>query len=176
MVTVHAAQAVFLAKQMVLCAIGLGLSTVSSEHCSLHDSMCIHQLAFKKQNIKLNCTWTLICQNFLTKLSTICISQTFSAKVLLYSMRSCIQITYCNAYNIFITNLTSHNQSINWLIDIFIVLGKNSLYYAQYEIRIIYYASVYYIVCLKSITCLWKCACHICCVDTPLLYPWWSEL
>ena len=39
MVTVHAAQALFLAKQMVPCAVGLGVSTVLSERHSMHNYM-----------------------------------------------------------------------------------------------------------------------------------------
>ena len=35
----HAAQALFFAKQMIPCAIGLGLSTVSSERHSMCDYM-----------------------------------------------------------------------------------------------------------------------------------------
>ena len=37
MATVHAAQALLLAKRMVQCAVGIGFSTVSSDWHSVHD-------------------------------------------------------------------------------------------------------------------------------------------
>ena len=47
MATVHAAQALFLAKQMVPYAVGHGVYIVMSEHWSVYDYMHIHRFAFK---------------------------------------------------------------------------------------------------------------------------------
>ena len=47
--TVHAAQALFLAKKMFPYAVGLGVYTVLSEHQSVCDYVRIHRLVFKKK-------------------------------------------------------------------------------------------------------------------------------
>ena len=49
MATVHAAQALFLAKQMVPYAVGNGVYAVLSERQSVCDYMHIHQFVFKKK-------------------------------------------------------------------------------------------------------------------------------
>ena len=47
--TVHAAQALFLAKKMVPYAVGLGVYTVLNERQSVCDYMHIHRFVFKKK-------------------------------------------------------------------------------------------------------------------------------
>ena len=47
--TVHAAQALFLANQMVPYAVGLGVYTVLNERQSICDYMHIHRFVFKKK-------------------------------------------------------------------------------------------------------------------------------
>ena len=47
--TVHAAQALFLAKKMFPYAVGLGVHTVLNERQSVCDYMHIHQFVFKKK-------------------------------------------------------------------------------------------------------------------------------
>ena len=87
MTPIHAAQAIFFAKQMVPCAAGLGVSTVLSEYHSVSDYMHTHRLAFKIWEIELNHKWILICQSFSTKLPTIPIHQSFyPPSFLLYSI------------------------------------------------------------------------------------------
>ena len=85
MTTAHAAQALFLAKQMVLCAVGLGFSTVSNKSLSMHDYA---YPSIGTWDIKLNCKWTLFCQSFSAKLLTVLIHQTFllSKFFLLYNI------------------------------------------------------------------------------------------
>ena len=70
MTTVHAEQALFLANQMVPCAVhvGLGFSTVSSVKSasliSVHDYIRIHQLVFKTWDIKSDYKWTQFTKTF----------------------------------------------------------------------------------------------------------------
>ena len=52
MATEHAAEAQFLAKQAVPCAVGLGFSTVSTKRCPVRDYMCIHRLASIKMHMR----------------------------------------------------------------------------------------------------------------------------
>ena len=63
--TVHAAQALFLAKQMVPYAVGFGVYAVLSEHQSVCDYMHIHRFIIKKK------------QRFSAELPTVFIRQTF---------------------------------------------------------------------------------------------------
>ena len=67
MATVHAKQALFLAKQIISSAVALGFSIALSKHFSV-DHSSIYQLVFE--------TWNTV-QSFSAKIPTVLIHQTF---------------------------------------------------------------------------------------------------
>ena len=76
MATVHAAQALFLAQQMVSCAAGFGFTTAYQASTIPCVTICVSIVwHFKAQDIKSNHKWTSIHQSFSAKLPTVLIHQ-----------------------------------------------------------------------------------------------------